>query len=176
MPLVSCFLSSCTTWAEIDNHKAHHARLLLTDRGRRVLMGARTRMCVHACVCLCMHVCVCMLSRLYDARNWINFWRLLLLNELSVCPQLGLILKSCACSLKWAQVEVKSSICSGAKSSQNCNSFCYYTSNNINFKRPSLLNKLRFWPQLGLILKSCVCCVCWGQKLNPFRRYELSKL
>ena len=40
--------------------------------------------------------------------------RLLLLNKLSKWPQLGLILKSCVCSLKWAQVEVICSICSGA--------------------------------------------------------------
>ena len=39
--------------------------------------------------------------------------RLLLLNKLSKWPQLGLILKSCVCSLKWAQVEVICSICSG---------------------------------------------------------------
>ena len=45
--------------------------------------------------------------------NNIDFGRLSLLNELSYRPQFGLILKSCVCSLKWAQVEVICSICSG---------------------------------------------------------------
>ena len=44
------------------------------------------------------------------SENNINFGRLLLLNELSYISRLGLILKTCVCSLKWAQAEVCSSI------------------------------------------------------------------
>ena len=50
------------------------------------------------------------------------FQSLYLLNELSKWPQLGLILKSCVCSLKWAQVEVICSIRLGAAVFQ---SWCY---------------------------------------------------
>ena len=44
------------------------------------------------------------------AENSINIGGLLLLNKLTNWLQLGLILKSCVCSLKWAQVEVNCSI------------------------------------------------------------------
>ena len=40
-----------------------------------------------------------------------NYGRLLLLNEQSYRPWLRLILKSCVCSLKWAQVELNCLIC-----------------------------------------------------------------
>ena len=44
------------------------------------------------------------------AENNINFGGLSLLNELSNWAQFGLILKSCVCSLKWAQIELNCSI------------------------------------------------------------------
>ena len=91
------------------------------------------RACV--CVCVWVWVCMCLLLNLFllfkwakvelnclirlgdisfrsylvlmeKAKNIIDFEGLLLLNELGNWAQLGLILKSCVSSLKWAQVEV----------------------------------------------------------------------
>ena len=50
------------------------------------------------------------------SKNKLNLGELLLLNELSNWAQLGLILKSCVCSLEWAQIELNCSIRLGDKS------------------------------------------------------------
>ena len=97
------------------------------------------------------------------SENSINFGRLLLLNDLSKRPQLGLILKSYVCSLKWALVEVICSIHLGDISSQSCKGLCYFSDNNIDFGWLLLLNELSKRPQLRLILKSYVCFLKWPQ-------------
>ena len=84
---------------------------------------------------------------LFISENNIKFGRLLLLNELNKRPQFGLILKSCVCSLKWAQVEVISSIRLEDMSLQTwgwwtkifsliCIIFCYSWGALIFFKIP----------------------------------------
>ena len=92
-----------------------------------------------------------------------NFFGLYLLNKLSNWAQLGLILKSCVCSLKWAQVEVNCSILLGDISSQSCKGLCHFSENYINFGRLLLLDELSKWSELGLILKSFVCSLKWAQ-------------
>ena len=77
--------------------------------------------------------------------------------------QLWFILKSCVCSLKWAQVELKNSIFSGDISLKSCNGICHWSEKNLNFLSSYLLNELSNWAQLGLILKICVCSLKWAQ-------------
>ena len=94
--------------------------------------------------------------------NTINFGNLLLLNKSTNWPQLGLLLKSCVCSLKCAQVEVNSLIRLGDLSFRNYLLLMEKVENTINFGKLLLLNGSTNWPQLGLILKSCVCSLKWA--------------
>ena len=127
--------------------------------------------CVCACVCVWVWVCVCLKLDLFllfkwakvnlncsfclrdtsfrsyhvlieKAENIINFEGPLLHNELNNWAQLGLILKSWICSLKWAQVELHSSIRLGDMSSRGCKGFCHFSEKNINFGRLLLLNEM----------------------------------
>ena len=98
---------------------------------------------------------------------------MLLLNKWSYKPQLELILKSCVCSLKWAQIEVCSSIRLVYISSQSFKGFSNLLENDIDLGWLLLLNKLSRRPQLGLILKSWVCSLKWAQvELNCSNRLE----
>ena len=97
------------------------------------------------------------------AENNINFEGLLLLNELSNWAQLGLILKSCVSSLKWAQVELNCLFCLRDISFRRHRVLMEKAENNINFEGLLLLNELSNWAQLGLILKSCVSSFKWAQ-------------
>ena len=96
-------------------------------------------------------------------KKYVNFGSTSLLDELSNWPQLGLILKSCVCSLKWAQVEVNCFIRLKNRMLQREGYFFHFLKKRINFGSMSLLNELSNWPQLGLILKSCVCSLKWAQ-------------
>ena len=86
-----------------------------------------------------------------------------LLDELSYRLQLGLILKSFVCSLKWAQVEVSSSIRLGAVVFQSKCNFQNNGKNPYNFERIYFLNELSNWAQFGLILKSKDSSLKWAQ-------------
>ena len=57
-----------------------------------------------------------------------------------------------------------------------CKGFCHYSVNYINFGRLLHLNELSYWPQLGLILKNCLCSLKWAQiELNcSFRLGDMS--
>ena len=93
----------------------------------------------------------------------LNFVCSYLLNELSYWPQFGLILKSWQSSLKWAQVEVSSSIRLGATVFQ---SWCYFLNNGkdpYNFVSSYLLNELSKRAQSRLILKSWQSSSKWAQ-------------
>ena len=76
------------------------------------------------------------------AENNINFEGLLLLNELSNWAQLGLILKSCVSSLKWAQVELICSIRLGATVFRSRPYFQKSGKDPYNFESLYLLNEL----------------------------------
>ena len=93
----------------------------------------------------------------------INFVSSYLLNELSKWAQFRLILKSWLSSLKWAQIEVNSSIRLGATVFQ---SLCYFISNGknpYNFISSYLLNELSKWAQFRLILKNWHSPLKWAQ-------------
>ena len=64
--------------------------------------------------------------------------------------------------LKWPKVEVIWSLHWRDIGSQSCDVFSGF-SENIILERLLLLNKLSKWPQLGLILKRCVCSLKWAQ-------------
>ena len=76
------------------------------------------------------------------AENNINFGGLLLLNELNNKAQFGLILKCCVSSLKWAQVEVNSSVHLGDKCFKSYLVLMVKAEKNISFGWLLLLNKL----------------------------------
>ena len=95
--------------------------------------------------------------------NNINFERLSLPNELGNWPQLGLILKSCVCPLKWAEIKLNRSIRLGDISFRSYLLLIEKDKNKINFGELSLLNELSKWAQFGLILKSCVWSLKWAQ-------------
>ena len=100
------------------------------------------------------------------SENNINIERQLLLNELSICPQFELIFKSTVCSLKWAHVEVLSSVCLRDASSLSCKGLSHFSENNELSKWPKLI--LRFkelclffimspsWVHLLIMLKRCL--------------------
>ena len=81
-----------------------------------------------------------------------NFLSSYLLNELSEWAQFGLILKSRRSSLKWAQVELISSIRLGAAVFQSWCHFQLSVKKPYNFGSSNHLNKLSYWPQFRLIL------------------------
>ena len=62
-------------------------------------------------------------------------------------------------SLSWAQLLNFL----GDTSSQSGKGICHFCENNIDFGRLSLLNELSYRPQLGVILKRCVCSLKWAQ-------------
>ena len=92
-----------------------------------------------------------------------NFVGSYLLNEMSNRAQFGLILKSRDSSLKWAQVEVCSSIRLGAVVFQSKCNFQNNGKNSYNFERIYFLNELSNWAQFGLILKSKDSSLKWAQ-------------
>ena len=91
-----------------------------------------------------------------------NFQILYLLNKLSKWLQLRLILKNRHSSLKWAQVEVISSIRLEAGLFQSWCNFQNNGKNPYNYECIYFLNELSYRPQLGLILKSWHSSLKWA--------------
>ena len=114
--------------------------------------------------------------------SYINFGTMLLLNELSYWPQFGLILKSCVCSLKWAQVEVISSFRLADIGLQSCISEIYFLLKfTFTFKQCCFLtnwaNDLNLSPfERGAPYTDCILGLCWIARMCPLHNVTLTIL